>query len=204
MMKRGPLIRFILLLPFSALPAQLISENRPSGAQPPGIKPEIYNCTYPETRLSLNVSGSMVDCGSVDGKYHVFNVKDITTRPGILLGGAHPERLYAAFLLNPINKLLSSFVSPILHAADGNIPGSSLVNGKFGAADTIYEFHPPAPPIPFQDCYFVYLVFLQPSQEPIDWSNVTKLSVTKYPIEAVASEKNLSLVASNYFTVQKW
>merc|ERR1712153_81511 len=79
----------LMIAQTAAFPALHIS------SQPPGIKDKIYNCTYPDTGLSLNVTGSLVDCGSV--------------------AGARPEALYAAFLLNPLSEKLGSVVSPILH-----------------------------------------------------------------------------------------
>ena len=146
------LVALLVIVHTLGLPAQLLSKVRRTGAQPPGIKSKIYNCTYPASGLSLNVSGSMVDCGSVNGKPHSFRVKDITELPRIWLQPALPEGLYAAFLLNPLKPSPgSSFVSPILHAANGNIAGSSLGNGQFGAAHTISKFFPPNPPLPGLD-----------------------------------------------------
>ena len=190
-----------LLLHGSALPPPPLADHSRVEAPPPGIKPAIYNCTSPADTLSLNVSGSMVTCGSVAGQPKTFLTKDIKTQPGISLGNALPEGLYAAFLLNPLSGPGTSFVSPILHTAAGNIRGSSLVDGEFGSADTISAFFPPNPPIPSELFQYVYLVFSQPNK--IDWTDVAKLGTKKFPIEKVASEKNLTLVASNYFTAKK-
>jgi hypothetical protein len=204
-MNAAPIVIACLLVVLhitSALPAAEVSRGRVE-AQPPGIKPVVYNCTYPATGLALNVSGTMVGCGAVAGKQHTFLVKDIQTRPGISLRGARPEKLYAAFLLNPLSELGSSFVSPILHTAAGNIAGSSLANGTLGTAHTISKFFPPNPPLPGLAFQYVYLVFLQPSDAPIDWADVTKLGTMKFPIEKIAREKNLTLVASNYFSAKK-
>ena len=203
-----PIIAFFLLLACTwALPAHQASRLKD---QPPGIRPDIYNCTYPSTGLSLNVSGFAVGCGSVAGRQKTFTTKDIKTQSDIqiTLRAASPERLYAAFLLNPLAGLMGSFLTPILHMAAGNIPGSSLANGNFEQAVTISHFFPPNPPLPGYAGQFVYLVFLQPPGPAIDWSNVTALcssshASTKFPIEAVANENILTLVASNYFAVEK-
>ena len=146
------------------------------------------------------MSGLAVDCGSVDGKQKTFSTKDVQTQPHIALHGARLNGLYAAFLLNPLPPL-GSIVSPILHTAAGNIPGSSLLNGSLSGAVIISKFFPPNPPIPLEDFQYIFLVFQQPSE--IDWTDVSKLGTTRFPIEKVAADKNLTLVASNYFTAQK-
>jgi len=188
----------LMIAQTAAFPAQHIS------SQPPGIKDKIYNCTYPDTGLSLNVTGSVVDCGSVAGKKKTFLTKNIKIQQDVQvsLADAHPEALYAAFLLNPLSEKLGSVVSPILHTAAGNIPGSSLAKGEVSPSHVIAAFHPPNPPVPWVGFQYIYLVFLQPSEQLIDWDDVAKLGRTKFPIEKVASQKNLTLVASNYFSAE--
>lgn len=178
------------------------------GAQPPGINEKLYNCTYPTTGLVLTVNGSLVACGKVADETKTFLVRNVQSPPQISLRDADPKDRYAAFLLNPLAGLMGSFLTPILHSAAGNIPGSELADGRLGAADTISRFYPPNPPIPGVTGQFVYLVFVQKRGSLIDWTDVSALCKSsgptpKFPIESVAANKSLTLIAANYFSVKK-
>ena len=129
---------------------------------PNGVTDKIYDCTYADNALKLQVDVNGRDeviCGDEDGKAVVYNSSDFPAAPKLTLTGeVEDDALYTVFLSNP-DRIIP--VGPIIHNAVGNIKGSDFKTGNLENAEVIFDFFKPNPPIPALNFHYCYVVFEQ-------------------------------------------